>query len=47
VLTAMYGADSPRVSESIRVSFGATTTSEDIAAFAAALIKIVTKLRKH
>ncbi|KRK74391.1 cysteine desulfurase family protein [Lacticaseibacillus nasuensis] len=47
VLTAMYGADSPRVSESIRVSFGATTTSADIAAFASALIKIVTKLRKH
>ncbi|WP_225047356.1 cysteine desulfurase family protein [Lacticaseibacillus kribbianus] len=45
VLTAMYGADSPRIAESIRVSFGKATTTMDIAQFIQALIKIVTRLR--
>lgn len=45
VLTAMFGADSPRIAESIRISFGTVTTSEDIAAFSAALIKAVNRLR--
>ncbi|KRM54756.1 cysteine desulfurase family protein [Lacticaseibacillus sharpeae] len=44
VLTAMYGEDSPRISESIRISFGTTTTAEDVDAFAQALIKIVRRL---
>ncbi|SMH68533.1 Cysteine desulfurase [Latilactobacillus curvatus] len=41
VLIAMYGEASPRVAESIRISFGHETTSEDVAAFAEALTKIV------
>ncbi|KRM23868.1 cysteine desulfurase family protein [Latilactobacillus graminis] len=41
VLIAMYGEDSPRVAESIRISFGHETTSEEVAAFAEALTKIV------
>lgn len=41
VLIAMYGEDSPRVAESIRISFGHETSSEDVAAFAEALTKIV------
>ncbi|WP_262316783.1 cysteine desulfurase family protein [Lacticaseibacillus parakribbianus] len=45
VLTAMYGADSPRIGESIRISFGKATTTLDIAQFIQALIKIVTRLR--
>ncbi len=44
VLTAMYGADSPRIAESIRISFGAFTTVMDIAQFIDALEKIVTRL---
>lgn len=44
VLTAMYGADSPRVAESLRLSFGTYNTAEEIAAFADALIKITTRL---
>ncbi|KRN25557.1 cysteine desulfurase family protein [Lacticaseibacillus camelliae] len=46
VLTAMYGADSPRVAESIRVSFGAFNTTMDIVQFSDALVKIVNRLRK-
>jgi cysteine desulfurase len=45
VLTAMYGADSPRISESIRISFGAMNTEEDIDKLIAAMIKIVDKLK--
>lgn len=41
VLIAMYGEASPRVAESIRISFGHETSSEDVAAFAEALTKIV------
>ena len=45
VLTAMFGEDSPRIAESIRISYGTVTTAEDIDAFAAALIKAVQRLR--
>ncbi|GHW01041.1 cysteine desulfurase [Lactobacillus nasalidis] len=45
VLTAMFGADSPKVSESIRVSFGRYNTVEEVQAFADALIRVVQKLQ--
>ncbi|MFD1392973.1 cysteine desulfurase family protein [Lacticaseibacillus jixianensis] len=45
VLIAMYGQDSPRIAESIRISFGAFTTAMDIVAFSDALVKIVNRLR--
>lgn len=44
VLTAMYGADSPRISESIRISFGRYTTSEQINAFVQSVSQIVQRL---
>mgnify|MGYP001257677870 CR=1 FL=1 len=40
VLTALFGADSPRVSESIRISFGRLTTSTEVTAFAKELAKV-------
>lgn len=43
VLIAMYGENSPRVAESIRISFGRDTTADQLAAFCATLTKIVTK----
>jgi cysteine desulfurase len=46
VLTAMFGPDSPRISESIRISFGALNTDEDIDKLIAAIVKIVDKLNK-
>lgn len=46
VLTAMFGADSPRISESIRISFGALNTEEDIDKLIAAVVKIVNQLKK-
>jgi cysteine desulfurase len=46
VLTAMYGKDSPRISQSIRISFGAMNTEEDIDKLIAAVIKIVSKLKQ-
>lgn len=46
VLTAMYGKDSPRVSESIRISFGRFTTAEEVSKFAQALSEIVLDLNK-
>jgi cysteine desulfurase len=45
VLAAMYGADSPRLGDSIRISFGRFTTSEQVAAFAEALTKLVLELQ--
>lgn len=45
VLTAMFGAKSPRVSESIRVSFGRYNTAEEVQAFADALVEIVEKIK--
>ncbi|MBP2057793.1 cysteine desulfurase [Lactobacillus colini] len=46
VLTAMYGADSPRLSESIRVSFGRYTTDEEVIKFANDLVKMCQRLAK-
>lgn len=43
VLTAMYGADDPRISESLRFSFGAFNTTEDVAAAVEALTAIINK----
>ncbi|MGO2722254.1 MAG: cysteine desulfurase family protein [Lactobacillus sp.] len=40
VLTALFGADSPRVAESIRISFGRLTTSAEVTAFAKELAKV-------
>ncbi len=45
VLTAMFGPDSPRISESIRISFGRYTTEDDIQALITAITKIVTRLK--
>ena len=44
VLIAMFGKDSPRIGESIRVSFGTYTTAEEVQAFGGALIKIANRL---
>lgn len=43
VLTAMFGADSPRIRESIRISFGRYNTDEEVAAFAEDLVRIAKK----
>ncbi|KRO18362.1 cysteine desulfurase family protein [Lacticaseibacillus saniviri] len=45
VLTAMFGADSPRIGESIRTSFGSENTPEQIDAYADALIRIINRLK--
>nr|WP_125639747.1 cysteine desulfurase family protein [Levilactobacillus tangyuanensis] len=44
VLTAMFGADSPRIAESIRLSFGRQTTSAEISAFVDNVAAIVARL---
>lgn len=46
VLTAMFGSDSNRINESIRVSFGQYTTIEEVDAFINSTVKIVKRLRK-
>ena len=46
VLTAMFGADSPRISESIRISFGALNTEEDVDKLIAAIVKIVNQFKQ-
>ncbi len=46
VLTAMFGADSPRISESIRISFGGLNTEEDIDQLIATIVKTVENLKK-
>ncbi|MCK8607300.1 cysteine desulfurase family protein [Apilactobacillus ozensis] len=46
VLTAMFGSDSNRIDESIRVSFGQYTTIEDVDAFINSTVKIVKRLKK-
>lgn len=46
VLTAMYGADSPRISESIRISFGKVNTEEDIDKLIATIIQTIDKLKQ-
>jgi cysteine desulfurase len=47
VLTAMYGADSPRISESIRVSFGKDNTTEQIDAFIQTVVQIIERLNSQ
>ncbi|MDC7951965.1 cysteine desulfurase family protein [Liquorilactobacillus mali] len=46
VLTAMYGANSPRIEESLRFSFGVENTSEDIDYLITQLTKIIKKGRR-
>ncbi|TPR13771.1 cysteine desulfurase family protein [Apilactobacillus timberlakei] len=46
VLIAMYGKDSPRINQSIRVSFGKFTTMDDINSFIESTIKIVKRIKK-
>lgn len=46
VLTAMYGQDSPRISESLRISFGAYNTKEDIDKLTSAIVKTVNRIKK-
>lgn len=45
VLVAMYGKDSPRVSESLRISLGMTNTSEDIDRLIDVLANLIPKLK--
>ncbi|KRO25574.1 cysteine desulfurase [Pediococcus argentinicus] len=47
VLIAMYGEDSPRISESIRISFGKYTTSDDISYLCNQLKEIVDRLNSQ
>lgn len=46
VLTAMYGERSPRINESVRISFGLGTTSKHIDQLADELIKVINRLKK-
>lgn len=46
VLLAMYGEKSPIIAETIRISFGLGTTSEQISYLAEQLIKISSRLKK-
>lgn len=46
VLSAMYGEDSPRISESLRISFGLGTTEEQLDIFMEELTKSVERLKK-
>lgn len=45
VLVAMYGKDSPRVSESLRISLGMTNTSADIDRLITVLADLIPKLK--
>ncbi len=45
VLVAMYGKDSPRISESIRISFGRYNTTEDLDKLVDAITKIVNRVK--
>lgn len=45
VLVAMYGKNSPRVSESLRISLGMTNTSEDIDRLIDVLANLIPKLK--
>lgn len=47
VLTAMFGEKSPRIAESIRLSFGQQTTSDEIAMFVENVSAIVKRLAKN
>ncbi|MCQ9210616.1 cysteine desulfurase family protein [Granulicatella seriolae] len=46
ILTALYGSDSPRVSESIRISFGYQSQEEDILRLIQALKPLAEKLQR-
>lgn len=46
VLSAMYGTKNPLIKESIRISFGKQTTSDEITYLASCLNKIVHKIKK-
>ncbi|GHP15014.1 cysteine desulfurase [Lentilactobacillus fungorum] len=46
VLVAMYGKDSPRISESIRISFGRYNTYEDLDQLVAAIVKTVNRVKR-
>lgn len=46
VLTAMYGEASPRIGESIRISFGKHTTAEDIDYLCSQIVLIENRLKK-
>ena len=45
VLVACFGKNSPRINESIRISFGRYTTEEEVRVFAKELAKIVSKIQ--
>ena len=45
VLIACFGADSPRINESIRISFGRYNTDEEVESFAENLVKIVQRIQ--
>ena len=45
VLVAMFGEDSPRIHESLRLSLGMTNTSDDIDQLVAALKKIIPQMK--
>ena len=45
VLTAMFGEDSPRISQSIRISFGALNTEDEVNGLIDEIINIVNKLK--
>ncbi|MHA8110007.1 cysteine desulfurase family protein [Lactobacillaceae bacterium Melli_B4] len=47
VLVAMYGEDSPRIGESIRISFGTFTTESEIQTFIDEATKIINRLTKQ
>lgn len=47
VLIACFGEDSPRVTESIRISFGRYTTTAEVTAFANKLVEIAGKLQSE
>lgn len=46
VLEAMYGKNSPRIEESIRISFGRFTTADQVKGFADSLVKMCQRLSK-
>lgn len=45
VLIACFGADSPRINESIRISFGRYNTEEEVKSFAQELVKIAKRIQ--
>lgn len=47
VLVAMYGEDSPRIGESIRISFGRYTTKDDLTKLVEAIANTISRLEKR